>query len=648
MAFVATDKLPGVYIDEIQLPGPIPGVSTSNVAIVGPAESGPTNVPTLVTNPTQFTKKFGGYIYAPHVVQSTHAVHGFFRNGGVQCYFVRIGPAQAASEKIKDLADKVTLVVTAKKDGVGGNSINYKFEDSSIANTKVDMPRGTSTAASGVDSIVLDAVDGFKVGDVVTVAGKKDPSDEDVDESAKIKEIDAATKTIKFEAALTNKYKTGAIVQSRMVPVKLGTRLKLESIVGIEPGTGLKLEHDGKNEEVVVQSVSKATRIVTLESGLQNAYNDLSKEVKVSSLEFTFSVGPDEVFQNLSMDSRHSRHFSRVIDSLLVEVTEPEELNPTPAPKNRPKAMANPAALKGGKDDDIKSHKTNHYQDGINALEKIDEVNMLCVPDAATFDKDKTLEIHQWMIEHCEKMQERFAILDPPKTGNDPLAEIRAYRDKLQSDRGFAALYFPQIKISDPNPNFDRLIPVSPSGHIAGVYARTDNSKGVHKAPANEVINGVVELGHKFTDADGGILNELEINVLKFFRGRGFRIWGGRTLSTGTQWRYINVRRLMLFIEESIQEASEQFVFDPNNLSLWKTIERQVAGFLTGVWQNGALFGASPEQAFRVRIDEELNPPEARALGILTVEVIVFPTTPAEFIVFQVIQEPGGPRLVEI
>ena len=144
-----------------------------------------------------------------------------------------------------------------------------------------------------------------------------------------------------------------------------------------------------------------------------------------------------------------------------------------------------------------------------------------------------------------------------------------------------------------------------------------------------------------------GQLNELSINVLRFIRNQGFRVWGARTIAARTQWRYVNVRRLLLFIEESIQEGTQFAVFKPNNLALWAEVKRQVSDFLTRVWSSGALFGATPEEAFSVRVDEELNPPSVIALGQLVIEVKLRPTTPAEFIVFRIIQDASRPIVEE-
>jgi hypothetical protein len=222
---------------------------------------------------------------------------------------------------------------------------------------------------------------------------------------------------------------------------------------------------------------------------------------------------------------------------------------------------------------------------------------------------------------------------------------ITAQRQLLGSAKGFAALYYPQVIINHPAGNGTLKVP--PSGHVMGVYARTDDLKGVHKAPANEAVRNVVGVEVVIADDEHGPLNEKSVNVIRAFPGRGVLIWGARTISTSTQWRYINVRRLMLFIEESIQEGTEFAVFEPNNTELWQRLKRAVNEFLERVWKSGALLGDKAEQAFRVRIDDELNPPATIALGQLIIEVRVAPTTPAEFIVFQIIQEPGRKIVTE-
>jgi phage tail sheath protein FI len=190
---------------------------------------------------------------------------------------------------------------------------------------------------------------------------------------------------------------------------------------------------------------------------------------------------------------------------------------------------------------------------------------------------------------------------------------------------------------------------VPPSGHTAGVFANNDNNFGVFKAPANEQITNALAVELPLADDEQGPLNDIGINVIRSFPNQGVKIWGARTIAPPdvTAWRFVNVRRLLLFIEKSIQEGTRFAVFEPNNLTLWQQLKRLVTDFLNTQWQEGALFGDTPDKAFAVRVDETLNPPEIRALGQLIVQVTVVPTTPAEFVIFQVIQDPTGASLTE-
>jgi phage tail sheath protein FI len=294
-------------------------------------------------------------------------------------------------------------------------------------------------------------------------------------------------------------------------------------------------------------------------------------------------------------------------------------------------------SLAGGAEDNIASLTQAQYTAALTALEKIDDVNILCIPDRTD------VTIQKAMIDHCERMADRFAVLDPP-AGFTP-DQIKAQRANLTSTNGYVALYYPQLYVANPTGN--GMVKVPPSGHVAGVYARTDDQKGVHKAPANEIVQGVLDVERTIADNDHGPLNENSVNVIRSFPGRGIRVWGARTTSDGTQWRYVNVRRLLLYIEESIQQGTQFAVFEPNNSVLRKQVSRTVSEFLDRVWRSGALVGDKAEEAYRVRVDDELNPPATVALGQLVIEVRVAPTTPAEFVIFQIIQDPGRKIITE-
>jgi uncharacterized protein len=206
-------------------------------------------------------------------------------------------------------------------------------------------------------------------------------------------------------------------------------------------------------------------------------------------------------------------------------------------------------------------------------------------------------------------------------------------------DSSYAALYYPWIKVMDPAT--DLIVSIPPSGHIAGIWARNDNTRGVHKAPANEVVLGVVGLSYQTTKGEQDTLNPIGVNCVRNFPGRGIRVWGARTLSSDPAWRYINVRRLFNFVEKSIEGGTQWVVFEPNNRKLWARVNRDVSAFLRTVWRDGALFGSSPAEAFYVKCDDELNPPESRDLGRLIIEIGMSPVKPAEFVIFRVSQWAG-------
>lgn len=193
------------------------------------------------------------------------------------------------------------------------------------------------------------------------------------------------------------------------------------------------------------------------------------------------------------------------------------------------------------------------------------------------------------------------------------------------------------INVADPTPNAPATtISVPPSGHIAGVWARNDSERGVHKAPANEVIRGVISLPITLTNSEQSVLNPNGVNCLRVFAGRGIRIWGARTLSSDASWRYLNVRRLFNYVEKSIERGTQWAVFEPNDQMLWSKMRRDINSFLKNVWREGALFGATPEQAFFVKCDEENNPQETRDVGQLIIDIGIAPVKPAEFVIFRI------------
>ncbi|HEY6292462.1 MAG TPA: phage tail sheath C-terminal domain-containing protein [Terriglobia bacterium] len=305
---------------------------------------------------------------------------------------------------------------------------------------------------------------------------------------------------------------------------------------------------------------------------------------------------------------------------------------------------------------------------GIEVLEEVEEVNIVAAPG---FTRPEDYEA---LLSHCENLKDRIAILDAPEEVKnvDDLTQVGAaaaapkggktaggageekgppspakgqgLRPRV-SDRGYGAFYFPWITVRDPLSAKD-LVDVPPSGHVAGIYARTDATRGVHKAPANEPIRGALNLTYRLTDAEQGVLNQGGVNCLRFFPREGALVWGARTVADGaSEWRYVNVRRLFNMIEESIVRATRWVVFEPNDTALWKAIRRDISAFLTLVWRDGALMGATPEEAFFVQCDADTNPPEVIDAGQVVTLVGLAPVKPAEFIIFRIGQHAGGAEI---
>lgn len=283
---------------------------------------------------------------------------------------------------------------------------------------------------------------------------------------------------------------------------------------------------------------------------------------------------------------------------------------------------------------------------GINGLAIAEDVTIVAVPDLVTAARkeDGSLDLGLWkavqtsLIAHCEQHSNRIAILDTPP-GLTP-QQAREWRsDVAQYDSAFAAMYYPWIKVENPtgsNGNAEILVP--PSGHVAGLWARTDETRGVWKAPANDTLRGVLDVERSVTQNEQGLLNPIGINAIRPFGTRGIRVWGARTLASDTDWQYLNVRRLFNMVESTILEGTQWAVFEPNDVSLWEGVKRTLGGYLHGLWQAGALFGSTPDQAYFVRCDETTNTPQSIDEGKLIVEVGLAPVKPAEFVIFRISQ----------
>jgi hypothetical protein len=292
---------------------------------------------------------------------------------------------------------------------------------------------------------------------------------------------------------------------------------------------------------------------------------------------------------------------------------------------------------------------------GLYAFDDVDDMALMVAPGLMSHQQREMLEL-------CEIRKDRFAILDGPLV-SDGAMDIPA------SNKGYGAIYVPWLKVTKPSwftgnqdhikvtgPNRRKLIKceknevfVPPSGHMAGIYARVDTERGVHKAPANEICMGITGLSQNINRLEQGQYNDRGINVIRIFKDRGIRVWGARTLGTmsDASWKYINVRRLFIMVEQSIMIGSQWAVFEPNDHTLWKKLTRDVRAYLMRVWRSGALFGQTPEEAFYVKCDDETNPRYLIDAGQVNVQIGICPVKPAEFVIFSIGQWDGGALIEE-
>ena len=297
--------------------------------------------------------------------------------------------------------------------------------------------------------------------------------------------------------------------------------------------------------------------------------------------------------------------------------------------------MASPTDLAGSAaDPDDPTVKAT----GLEALAEVEDIAIVALPDAGDMGTvTLSTQASQALVSHAERERYRIAVVDGPI--NSSLNDIRDFRG--QFDSKYAALYYPWIRVFDPNERFSQGTPpkqiaLPPSGFITGIYARNDVERGVHKAPANEVIRGLTKFELNINKPRQEVINPEGINALRFFDGRGFRVWGARTMSSDPEWKYVNVRRLFIFIENSIDRSSQWAVFEPNNQILWDNIRRMVEDFLLVLWRDGALMGSKPEEAFFVRCDRTTMTQNDLDNGRLVCLIGIAPVKPAEFVIFRI------------
>lgn len=594
---------PGVYVEEYESGSvPMAGVGTSTAGFIGLAEKG--NVigkPQFVTSFSDYLRIYGGYLteskygnkrYLPY------AVEHFFLNGGSKCYVMRVAPSDA-----KPAVGKAPAVLTfmAANPGEWGNKIKVTVEPSSRQKTPVYEAQG--------NDCVFKNVDGFNVGDIVLFDEGKSKT------YNKIKAIQE--KTVTFENPVNP-----SIVDKALVPSKFVRSCEINIVVKCddqkEDYAFVSLNPD--SPDYVVSRLAKS-ELVTVEVSLKAPEKGKVAEPK-------------------NADKNSDKKGDKAEEG--APATPPAPTAPVvsgsvlSAPFEAIGATGTMLAIafEGGSDGSIAGISAADFmgsdagpgkRTGIQAFIEVSDVSMLAVPGITIPDVQLSL------IAHCENTKSRFAVLDVPRD-KKKVDEILEYKDMFDST--YAAMYHPWLEVFDPLAKKSFYLP--PSASMCGIYARCDLSIGVHKAPANEVVRGCTGLEYGYNNAEQDRLNPAGVNLVRAFPGRGIRVWGARTCSSNGNWKYINVRRLFIYLEESIKANTNWVVFEPNTEILWARVQRSIELFLASTWRSGALAGTTPSEAFFVDIGRTTMTQDDIDNGRLICVIGVAPVKPAEFVIFRI------------
>lgn len=596
---------PGVYVQEFDSGiHAMQGVGTSTAGFLGYAERGPASgAPKLVTSFADFQRFFGGYLPRAEYVDNCYlpyAVELFFANGGTRCYVSRLlapGAKAAACSITKDfpaldknqkplldaekkpvMEPRPLLTVTAAGEGGWGNQLVVTLAEGTGLKT-------TLSAAADDTHITLKSASGLRSGDLLLFHSVKKPNEKCYAfvESIVNNEVVLRPPAEGANHAELSKYVSTSAVPEHFVSLCV---LKLTAACGekTEVYEDLTLNPDGPD---YIESRLAASELLRLCLGAD------------------FSLAPGALLPQFGASAEAKSLVLRLSGGLNGNASE---------------ALTKQA---------VQGSSTVGARTGLAAFEDLTDVNLFAVPGCAV------PEVQALLIAHCESSGAGFAILDAKLSDTETTA-LTAYKDRF--DTSYAALYHPWLSVysaAEKKPIF-----VPPSGAVAGVYARTDGARGVWKAPANEVVRCCTALSANYSAAEQGVLNPKGINLIRALPGQGIRVWGARTLSSDGNWKYVNVRRLFIYIEESIRQSTGWAVFEPNDTNLWSRVSGTVHVFLTGLWREGALAGAAPEEAFYVSIGRGVTMTEDDILnGRLICEIGVAPVRPAEFIIFRITQK---------
>ena len=578
---------PGVYVEEYDSGAtPMQGVSTSTAGFVGLAERGPViGQPQLVTSFADYKRMYGGYLSEAAYGNNRflpYAVEQFFANGGARAYIMRAVPGDAkAGSRISG-----ALKITAANPGAWAEDLRVTVTPASKAKTQV-------MAANGAE-LTLKNADGFNPGDVVELFDGKTAA------HATVKSV--LDKVITLDAPCTLDVadtKVGTAKYIKTCEITLTVRLG-ETVETFE---NLSLKPDALNNVCV-----------------KTAKSDLIC-VEVAAAKAPAAPAPKEKDKDGKEIPAPAPKAASIVPYELCGGSGSELVLTLQGGSNGSVLTVTPDAFLGK--DDGPGKRT-----GLQAFQENSNVSIMAIPGVTT------PEVQSSLIGFCEGKKSCFAILDIPmelKKTND----VAGFRDMYDST--YAAMYHPWLEMYDAGAKRSAYFP--PSGAMAGIYARTDIERGVHKAPANEVVRGCTGLSCAYNEGEQDILNPMGVNLIRAFTGRGIRVWGARTISSNGLWKYLNVRRLFIYVEESIKANTNWVVFEPNSTTLWNRVTRTIEAFLATCWRDGALAGSTPDQAFFVECGPTTMTQDDIDNGRLICQIGIAPVKPAEFVIYRITQK---------
>ena len=578
---------PGVYVEEYDSGAtPMQGVSTSTAGFVGLAERGPViGQPQLVTSFADYKRMYGGYLSEAAYGNNRflpYAVEQFFANGGARAYIMRAVPGDAKAGS----RTAGVLKITAANPGAWAEDLRVTVTPASKAKTQV-------LAVNGAD-LTLKNADGFNPGDVVELFDGKTAA------HATVKSM--LDKVVTLDAPCTLDVadtKVGTAKYIKTCEITLTARLG-ETVETFE---NLSLKPDALNNVCV-----------------KTAKSDLIC-VEVTAAKAPAAPAPKEKDKDGKEIPAPAPKAASIVPYELCGGSGSELVLTLQGGSNGSVLTVTPDAFLGK--DDGPGKRT-----GLQAFQENGNVSIMAIPGITA------PEVQAALIAFCESKKSCFAILDVPmelKKTND----VANFRDMYDST--YAAMYHPWLEMYDAGAKRSAYFP--PSGAMAGIYARTDIERGVHKAPANEVVRGCTGLSCAYNEGEQDILNPIGVNLIRSFTGRGIRVWGARTISSNGLWKYLNVRRLFIYVEESIKANTNWVVFEPNSTTLWNRVTRTIETFLATCWRDGALAGSTPSEAFFVECGPTTMTQDDIDNGRLICQIGIAPVKPAEFVIFRITQK---------